>query len=114
MKTKLTKVLSLLFVAVMMLSILPASVFAKANGASDVDTNGEAYCVMFIADGKCVSMQMVDKYHNASCPAAPYKHGYVFMGWSSNWRNVTSHRTVNGYYKYIGLPNGYLNNVELG
>lgn len=87
--------------------------------ASDVDINRPVpapfyWTVRFVADGKVVSTQIIEDGHNAYPPTAPFKPGYVFRGWSSNWRNVTSDRTVNGYYKYIGFPNGFNNEVEIG
>ena len=51
--------------------------------------------------GSVIEKQTVRKNGNASLPTAPTHTGYVVNGWDSDWKNITSDKTVTVSYSPI-------------
>jgi uncharacterized repeat protein (TIGR02543 family) len=50
-------------------------------------------------DGTLLSSQQVEEGHAAAAPADPTRDGYTFIGWDTDFSNVTSNLTVTAQYE---------------
>ena len=66
----------------------------------------QTYKVSFVDyDGKVLKQQEVKKNESASSPTDPVRDGYTFIGWSSEFKNITSDLVVVAMYELINDVN---------
>lgn len=71
------------------------------------------YTVTFLDwDGTVISEQAVDSGSAAVAPADPERDGYVFVGWDTDFSNVTSNLTVTALYEVYIPPVTLLGDIN--
>ncbi|MBQ7999994.1 MAG: InlB B-repeat-containing protein [Ruminococcus sp.] len=63
---------------------------------------GESYTVTFVDfDGTVLSTQLVEAGESAQAPESPVREGYTFLGWDTEFDNVTKDITVTATYSEL-------------
>ena len=79
------------------------------------ESEAVTYTVKFVDyDGSVIDTQIVEEGQDAVAPADPTREGYSFVGWDTDFTNVTSNQTVKAMYEEIPVtdPMIYVSSVS--
>ena len=79
------------------------------------ESEAVTYTVKFVDyDGSVIDTQIVEEGENAVAPADPIREGYTFVGWDTDFTNVTSDLVVTAMYELADIPTLIVGNEIAG